>query len=150
MASSQKQKHKALSKRPCPCCSAVLSEKTIERHLGGTYLPTRIKVTRAAASSHKRRCPKPIPVSNPSSDLSSDLSSDPSDLSSDSSDAESTNAESRQTGAFEIQVGGIELEQPCIEPDTVNDTVNDSQVISDTEEDDLEQIAQESWSGHHS
>jgi len=141
MAPSQKRKRKATLKCPCPCCSAVLSEKTIERHLGGTHLPTRIEVTRTAASSHKRWCPEVISVSNPSSDLSSDSS----DLSSDSSDAEST-----QTGAFEIRVGMIELEQPHIEPDTVNDIVNDSQVRSDTEEDALEQIVQESWSGHHS
>jgi hypothetical protein len=120
----------------------VLSEKTIEQHLGGIYLPTRIKVTRAAAS-HKRQRPERVSVSNPSSDLSSD---------SDSGWSGGSGPESIQTEAFEIQVGKIELEQPCIEPDTVNQStvIDNPQIISDAEEGDFEQVVQDTWSGCHS
>ena len=90
MAPSHKQKRKALPKHACPCCSAFLSEKTIERHLGGTYLPTHIKVTCAAAAPHRS---EKQPVSTSSSDLSSD--SDSSCLSSvdDEVELEPDNAE---------------------------------------------------------
>lgn len=73
MANSKKRKHKPLPKHPCPCCGAILSEKTIERHLTGTHLPTRIKVTHASAAAYLDS------VDDLSGDLSSILGNDSDD-----------------------------------------------------------------------
>ena len=77
MPASRKRKRKALLKRECPCCSAILSEKTIERHLGGKHLPTRIQVTHSQtySSSHNRRRPQSLSASDSGNDLSTDISS---------------------------------------------------------------------------
>ena len=98
MPAPPKRKRKPLPKRACPCCSALLSEKTIERHLGGRHVPNRIQVTRAAASSH----PHSLNPTDSIGDLSSDVASDVSDVSSDVSSVSSDHSQDKSS-AVEIK-----------------------------------------------
>jgi len=122
MAPSHKRKRKALPKCPCPCCSAVLSEKTIERHLEGTYLPTHIKVACAAAAPHKRPCSEKTHISTSSSDLSSDLSSDSSDISSDSTVDDFGPSGRSEAGKVELELETFNNAQTGSDPRNVNGT----------------------------
>jgi hypothetical protein len=136
MAPSRKRKRKPPPKRSCPCCSAVLSEKTIQRHLGGTYLPTHIKVTRAAATPHKRHHSEKRAVSTSSFDLSGDISSDSSNLSSAQVESDPRN------------VNGSEPELEHLEeiiPEADAGTQARSAAGSDDLE--LEEIIEQTWSG---
>lgn len=151
MPASRKRKRKALLKRECPCCSAILSEKTIERHLGGKHLPTRIQVTHSQAysSSHKRRRPQSLSASDSGNDLSTDISSG----SSISSDIK-----------FTLSHHPTHSHHPDIEPEPVGSDSRsqagtdkhlfDSHVISpagtDTEEDNVPKIVKDTWSGRRS
>jgi hypothetical protein len=150
MAPSRKRKRKPYPKRACPCCQVILSEKTIERHLGGNHVPNRIKVIRAAASSHNHGGPphKTNSLSDPSSDDSSDdptgsdLSSDLSTVFSDSSDGE------------DAQTDGLELQGGSINP-PFNPPFNDLENINDRSDNgmdkpDLAEIIKETWSGRRS
>jgi hypothetical protein len=164
MAPPLKRKRKPLPKRACPCCSAVLSEKTIERHLGGTYVPNRIKITRAAASSQHRARSSYGSKNNSGSISSNSSEGDSSDrahyhskkksgsISSDSSEGDSSDAESTKTasGTVEIGNGAIERPSPLIEHDTVNVTYDESHVISDTDEGGPVPTLQDTWSGRRS
>ena len=150
MAPSHKRKHKALHKRPCPCCSAILSEKTIERHLEGTYLPTHIKVARAAAAPHKRCCSEKRPITS-SSNLSSDLSSDSDDLSSDSSVDDFGQSGGSEAGEAELELETVNDAQAGSDPGNVNGTCAGSgagaQAGSAAGSNDFEEMIQDTWSG---
>ena len=150
MAPSHKRKRKALPKRPCPCCSAVLSEKTIERHLEGTYLPTHIKVARAAAAPHKRPRSEKTHISTSSSDLSSDLSSDSSDISSDSTVDDFGPSGRSEAGEVELELETVNNAQTGSDPRNVNGTWAGSdagaRAGSAAGSDNLEEIIQDTWS----
>ena len=123
-----KRKCKPLPKRPCPCCGAILSEKTIEQHLSGTHLPTRIKVTHATAHLDF--------VNN----LLGDLSSDDFD---DSRDSRGLGIESSDANVLDINILST-VDEPNNEPDAphINITVNESDAPCIN-------IIQDTWSGHH-
>jgi hypothetical protein len=156
MAPSRKRKRKPYPKRACPCCQAILSEKTIERHLGGNHVPNRIKVIRAAASSHNHGGPphKTNSLSDSSSDDStgSDLSSDLSTVFSDSSDDEEA-----QLDGLEIQGGSFipPINPPINDLENINPPFDDLENINDRSDNgmdkpDLAEIIKETWSGRRS
>ena len=121
-----KRKCEPLPKCACPCCGAILCEKTIERHLTGTHLPTHIKVTHAAAHLDS--------VDN----LSGDVSSDDSD---DSRDSRGLDIESSDANVLDIDVLST-VNEPDNEPDAphINITVNESDAP-------CVNITQDTWSG---
>ena len=131
MAPPTKRKRRPLPKRACPCCSAILSEKTIERHLGGTHVPNRIQVTRAAASSH----PHSLNPINSYDDLSSDVASDASGVSSNVSPSVSSDHESKDV-TIVAPLNDINPPFNDIDP-PFNDPVNDE----------LAEIVRNTWSG---
>ena len=133
-----KQKCKAPEKCPCPCCLAILSEKTIDRRLGGKYLPTWIKATHAGASSHNYEHPpyKKVCSSNLPSDAFSDISSN---VSSNFYSGSSIHSSTTQTGTFESQTVNI---------DTIHET-HETWARTYSDEDNLAQLLHDTWSGQH-
>jgi len=138
MLPSQKRKRKLHPKRPCPCCGATLSEKTIERHASGNHILTHIKVTHAQKRARFSE--------NLSSTLLGDLSGKD-DLESLDSDLESTHSDAGSDADLE------ELEETIRY--TWSDRVEDYDE-SDTEDVDTTvnepgaprvNITQDTWSG---
>jgi hypothetical protein len=141
MAPSQKRKRKSLPKRPCPCCGAVLSEKTIDRHVSGTHLPTCIKVTHASAAQKRAKF-----SGNLSNDFLGDLSGDSSGNDLGDSDLDSE-PDFTETGSDPVGVELVPaLHSPRINEHTVDPTwfENDE---NDAESKELREILETTWSG---
>ena len=138
MLLSRKRKCKLHPKHACPCCGAMLSEKTIERHISGTHIPTHIKVMHAeAAQKHARFS------GNSSDDLLGNLSGED-ELECLDSDLESTHSDAMP----EEGQSGLDLHEllPDIDPAQPNtvDTVEMTRG-SDADLEDLEETVRNTW-----
>ena len=142
MLPSQKRKRKLQPKRPCPCCSATLSEKTIERHVSGTHIPTRIKVTRAeAAQKHARFS------GNSSRNLLGNLSGED-ELECLDSDLQSDLKSTHSDAMPEEGQSGLDLHELLPDSDPVQpNTVDTAQMTrgSDADLEDLEETVRNTW-----
>jgi hypothetical protein len=146
MLPSRKRKCKLQPKRACPCCGAALSEITIERHVSGTHIPTRIKVTRAEAAQKRARF-----SGNLSGDLLGDLLGDLSgedELECLDSDLESDLESTHSDAMPEEGQSGLDLHEPLpdIDPAQPNtaDTVQTTRG-SDADLEDLEETVRNTW-----
>ncbi|KIM39918.1 hypothetical protein M413DRAFT_29075 [Hebeloma cylindrosporum] len=137
MPLSRKRKRKLYPKRPCPCCGAILSEKTIERHVSGTHIPTRIKVTHAEAAHKRARF-----TSNLSSDPLGDLSGD-----SDGNESFESDSESMLDDVLPREGPSDLTPQPDFEPAPVNTADVDANRGTGPEREELEGTIRDTWSG---
>lgn len=117
----------------------MLSEKTIECHLSGTHIPTRIKVTRAEAAQKRARF-----SGNLSGDLLGDLSGrdEPECLDSDiESDLESTHSDTMP----EKGQSGLDLQEPLPDIDPAHPNTAETTRGSDADLEDLEETVRNTW-----
>ena len=138
MAPSQKRKRKPLPKRLCPCCRAILSEKTIERHASGSHVPTRINVTLAAAAAAPSQKHADLKLSS-----MGDISGSSSDEESDICDVESSGMDigHETTTGYHVQVGldtRVDEDPQYVDPPHFEEPEHDLE---------LEEIVHNTWSG---